>query len=193
MKKVLFIFLFLGFSFQSAYSQFEISLSDLQNKNGVLFTQLSDNHLAWWDDNSSSYAIVSINGLKQKDIYQKLLLALNDYYGGINGISKIEYDAITVHAYQKCNKALILGKRNYNTFDGFKYRLSFKFKDGKMRIEAPLVTICDYHSLNDSSKRKDLSANIEIFPRNSIDLSSDMDEICRSIISLFTNSIKEEW
>ena len=146
MKRVLLLLLMLVSGYQFVYSQIQISLVDIIENNGVMFNQHTDKHFSWWIDKNSSYVVVPIKGLTQKDIYQKLLLALNDCYMNIKQVATgIEYEAITINAYHNSNRSLYLWNNQHVVLDGFKYRLSFKMKDGKLRLDTPSIIMCDYH------------------------------------------------
>ena len=129
-------------------------------------------------NDNKDYVVISAEGYSQKELFQLLLLGLNNFYTDIDKIvSKIEYDAITVNNYYtvKDEKATVIkvitgDNVNYYYVLGWHERFSFKFKDGKLRIDAPQVIKIDLKDINGkkiSTKLPDLGETV-LFPHAEI-------------------------
>ena len=96
---------------------------------------------------SKEYIVIDAPNYTQKELFSKMLLALNNYYIDIDKVvSKIEYDALTINATYIPDAPMSITKRPYilansgaYLFLSIDYRLSFKFKDGKVRIDIPYI------------------------------------------------------
>lgn len=102
-----------------------------------------------------SFVILPMKGTTAKELYDKMILGLNNTYMDFdNVVTKIENAAITINAYDKVEKSgkSIFTKGGYSYYiEGFKYRFSFKFKDGKVRVDAPIVSSVDYFPKHNES------------------------------------------
>lgn len=117
--------------------------------------ELQGSYLEIYNDGTSfefkgtreNYLVINADGYSQKDLYNKMLLSLNNYYVDIDKVvTKIEYDALTINAKMLFDKAKRVTKNPYFfmdetclVFTSIDYRLSFKFKDGKIRIDLPYI------------------------------------------------------
>ena len=102
---------------------------------------------------STDFVVVPMEGYTKKDLFQKMMLGLNDVYNDINKVvSTVGEDAITVNAYHEIKKSPFKIGGEFYYITGFQCRFSFKFKDGRLRVEAPQVSTFDYHHfLNENS------------------------------------------
>lgn len=98
-------------------------------------------------NDTQDYVIIDAPNYTQKELFSKMLLALNNYYIDIDKVvTKIEYDALTINATFIPDAPMSIMKRPYiltNSrafiFESIDYRLSFKFKDGKIRVDIPYI------------------------------------------------------
>lgn len=95
------------------------------------------------DSVNAGYAVFTAPGYSQKELYQKIILGLNNIYTDIDKtVTKIEYDAITINAFDMPENAMF--KARYwdlpQHLNRFKYRISIKIKDGKVRVDSPTVS-----------------------------------------------------
>ena len=153
MKKV-FIICLMALLSLSCFSQVSVDLNEI--KNGTKLFEIRNGSF-WGRTGEYSYVIVPLEGISQKDLFHKMMLGLNNVYMDADKVvSKIEPDAITVNAYYTTDKSsnciFIIDKTAYK-LEGFKYRFSFKFKDGKVRIDSPVVTTVDYAPMLDNNKK----------------------------------------
>lgn len=120
-------------------------------------------------EDGKDFVIVQAEGYGQKELFQKILLGLNNIYKDIDKIvTKIEYDAITVNAYYKVDKEDYfysdekdsLSPSGYKMYKkvGWAERFVFKFKDGKIRIDMPTFSTLDAIDLDGKSKVLDYNA-----------------------------------
>ena len=140
MKKF-FIVCMLTCMYLSCYAQATIELNEVKKGKGMFKAQ-TNGFVGEYGD--YSYVILPMKGMSAKKLYDKMILGLNNTYLDFdNVVTKIENAAITINAYNKVEKSgksiFVAGKSAYY-IEGFKYRFSFKFKDGKVRIDAPIVT-----------------------------------------------------
>ena len=138
----------------SCFSQVSVNLNEI--KNGTKLFDIKDGSFLGRTGNYS-YVIVPIEGNNQKDLYHKMILGLNNVYMDVDKVvSKIEPDAITINAYHTTDKSpncIFIIDRTAYKLEGFKYRFSFKFKDGKVRIDSPIVTTVDYSPMLDKNRK----------------------------------------
>ena len=116
--------------------------------------KIDDSYLKWAKEDgfelingSTDYIVIDAPNFTQKELFNKMLLALNNYYIDIDKVvTKIEFDALTINATFIPNAPMSITDRPYiiaNSrvfiFQSIDYRLSFKFKDGKIRIDTPYI------------------------------------------------------
>ena len=162
MRKILFALSLLIFA-PNCFAQQTLKYPELQKKlftcNGGMFCALRD---------SAQYFIYSLESLTQKEIFHKMILALNDSYVDFDKVvSKIENEAITVNGYsliKEPNVFTIGDEPNSLVYEliGINYRFSFKIKDGKMRVEAPYISNVDYYfdTIHSKIRKSDSLTNL---------------------------------
>ncbi len=160
MKK-LFVICMLTCFCLSCFAQATFQLNDVKRK--TMFKAQFNGFVGEYGD--YSFVILPMKGMSAKKLYDKMILGLNNTYMDFdNVVTKIENAAITINAYYKVEKS---GKSLYMKdgiayyIEGFKYRFSFKFKDGKVRVDAPIVSSIDYFpEHNESEKKQGNLANV---------------------------------
>ena len=153
MKKLLVLFVI---SLLSHFC-FAQAIADMENvRLGISMFRIVNGKFVCDEDDPSTYRILPMEGQTKQDLFHKMMLGLNKIYMDIDKVvTKIEYDAITINAYYSFGKVGSPFQRGDTMYmiEGFNYRLSFDFKDGKVRINAPIVTTFDYHHFLDLKKR----------------------------------------
>lgn len=148
--KQLLVLLFLV-STISGYSQTTSSSKQLVEGSWFWFKEYKRQFVSLKD--SSSYVIAPIEGFTKKELFDKMMLGLNNVYMDISKVvSTVGDDAITVNAYHKIDNSPIKLAGDYYYITGFNCRFSFKFKDGKLRVDAPYVTTFDAHHFLNQEK-----------------------------------------
>lgn len=122
----------------------EIALQDtylehIANEGGFVFKGTNE-----------KYIVINADGYSQEMLYNKMLLSLNNNYVDIDKVvTKIEYDALTINANMSFDESKRVTQNPYFyigdkilVFTSIDYRLSFKFKDGKIRVDLPLIKSC---------------------------------------------------
>jgi hypothetical protein len=89
---------------------------------------------------NKDFAVVDVPNVKQKDLYKNVLNAINSIFKNPQkGLSVVEGESISITAYE--DKVLPIKLSNGLGKEIFKYDLSYKltflFKDGKIRINSP--------------------------------------------------------
>lgn len=89
---------------------------------------------------NSDFTVVDVPNVKQRDLYKNLLNAINSLYKNLQkGLSVVEGESISITAYEeevlpiKLSNGLGKTLRKYD----LSYKLTFLFKDGKIRINSP--------------------------------------------------------
>lgn len=88
-------------------------------------------------EDKQDYKVLEVTGQKQSQLYVNVLNAINTLYSNPQkGLSTVEGESISLTAYKK--KAF-KGSGGIMTYDyDVDYTLSFLFKDGKIRVNAPV-------------------------------------------------------
>lgn len=153
MKKIILVLITVLFC-QNVDSQSILTPNQVLYGRNFLFN--IKNHVFFHGDSNDSYVILKMDNYSQKELFTKMLLALNDLYTDVDKVvTKIEPEAITInkkHVFKE-EKVIIIDKKYYQS-DAFEYRLSFKFKDGKIRIDAPVVNSIDYYPFEKKALKK---------------------------------------
>lgn len=91
-------------------------------------------------DDNSDFTVVEVPNVKQKDLYKNVLNAINSLYKNPQkGLSVVEGESISMTAYEeevlpvKLSNGLGKTIRKYD----LSYKITFLFKDGKIRINSP--------------------------------------------------------
>lgn len=89
---------------------------------------------------NSEFTVVNVPNVKQKDLYKNVLNAINSIFKNPQkGLSVVEGESISITAYEeevlpiKLSNGLGKTIRKYD----LSYKLTFLFKDGKIRINSP--------------------------------------------------------
>lgn len=189
MKKVLFTVLLFFSMIISA--QTSITPSVVTDDKTSLF-KFKEGYFAYMD--GSTYLILPYDGVQKKDLFHKVLLALNDVYSDIDQVvTKIEYDAITINSKYILDEPMgwHINKKRLDIYS-FLYRLSFKFKDGKIRIDAPSVSKLECNFENNGNQLY----NFEIFKKETIialALQLRVDKVIKQIFKNIYSSDNNNW
>ena len=91
-------------------------------------------------NDNSDFTVVEVPNVKQKDLYKNVLNAINSLYKNPQkGLSVVEGESISITAYEeevlpvKLSNGLGKTIRKYD----LSYKITFLFKDGKIRINSP--------------------------------------------------------
>lgn len=91
-------------------------------------------------DENTDFTVVEVPNVKQKDLYKNVLNAINSLYKNPQkGLSVVEGESISITAYEeevlpvKLSNGLGKTIRKYD----LSYKITFLFKDGKIRINSP--------------------------------------------------------
>lgn len=89
---------------------------------------------------NNDFTVVDVPNVKQKDLYKNMLNALNSIFKNPQkGLSVVEGESISISAYEEkvlpIKLSTGIGKAIYK-YD-VSYKLTFLFKDGKIRINSP--------------------------------------------------------
>lgn len=138
MKKILFIcFLF------------STIVSTAQEK---VFFSLQPDGTFLTEKDSSKYAVVEFEGKTKEELYKRLLSNINSLYKEPQKVlNTVENISINIRGYNKTitiDKSPLNGETNYSGY----YNLIFKLKDGKVRIDAPIIEEDIYYTLVDKTK-----------------------------------------
>ncbi|MCI6490776.1 MAG: hypothetical protein MSA28_01420 [Prevotella sp.] len=148
------------------------------------------------DSVNAGYVVFTAPGYSQKELYQKIILGLNNIYTDIDKtVTKIEYDAITINAYDMPEYGMFQAR--YwdlpQRLNRFKYRISIKIKDGKVRVDSPTVSSVWTSSFigNDTSMTdfKEVAKYVD-----ALDIINRMDIILKRILQeSFGESQNSDW
>ena len=188
MKRLL-ILLFLVFTI-SGYSQTNNSSQKLVEGSWFWFKEYKRQFVSLKD--SSSYVIIPIEGFSKKELFDKMMLGLNNVYMDISKVvSTVGNDAITVNAYHQIESSPFKLGEVYYHVTGFNCRFSFKFKDGKLRVDAPFVSTFDaHHFLN---KEKTIHGNFSDFDNLSGICVGVYDALERIIDAAYNSKKDDDW
>lgn len=130
MKKILLLFMLVVSA--TSYAQFKAS------PNGIV------------SDDGKGYFVFEIEGVSAKEIYNRLEKFIVSSYRNPDAVaSKKPYEMINVHSYSE--KAFpiktIFGMKHYANVD---MNIVFRFKDGKIRVDAPSINDMPCHTLENS-------------------------------------------
>ena len=82
---------------------------------------------------NTNYAVVEYDGMSAEELYTMVKNNINSLYKSPKDVmSEVENTSITVRGY---SEDIIIDKFGYSGY----YNLNFKFKDGKIRVAAPIV------------------------------------------------------
>lgn len=124
MKKIIISLLLTIFAIGRLQAQ-ETSVNFQLQQDGTFLTEKGD-----------TYQVIEFDGLSAHEIYQKLCTNAAGIYNNPNAVlSKVEDSSIKVRAIAN---DLVMGKIKVWSHDAY-YQLHFKIKDGRVRIEAPLI------------------------------------------------------
>ncbi|MFA4867995.1 MAG: DUF4468 domain-containing protein [Pedobacter sp.] len=91
-------------------------------------------------NDNSDFTVVNVPNVKQNDLYKNVLNAINSIFKNPQkGLSVVEGESISITAYEegvlpiKLSNGLGKSVRKYD----LSYKLTFLFKDGKIRINSP--------------------------------------------------------
>lgn len=128
-----------------------------QEHHSVKF-QLTENGVFIAPD-SKEYIVMEYPGESQSDLYNKFLVAITGtYVSPKDVISKVENQMISVNGYKE--NALVISYNFFNlkAYYDILYVLKFQFKDGKVRIDVPVITKMCYMNSNKGTVEQDLSS-----------------------------------
>lgn len=87
------------------------------------------------------YIVMEFDGLSQTELYQKTELFTTDLmFDPKEAISFVEYEVIKISGFQEN----AIRRNKYHAFD-LRYTLTFKFKDGKIRIDTPTMEMTAFN------------------------------------------------
>ena len=141
-----------------------------------------------------SYIVKEFPGKTAHELYNNMLTTLNNIYKGSDQIAKVEDKSIVVDASER----LPLMKRHSYTVS---YKLSFYFKDGKIKMAAPsvgsMIGIGNYglRTMGISKEHLD-NAEKYIFKKGSLDIpqaKETMDLFFKAIYLVVFNSNNSDW
>lgn len=91
-------------------------------------------------NDNSDFTVVNVPNVKQKDLYKNVLNTINSMYSNPQkGLSVVDGESISITAYEKEVLPIKLSNglgKSIRKYD-LSYKLTFLFKDGKIRINAP--------------------------------------------------------
>lgn len=91
------------------------------------------------EDTSKNYVVLQYDGKTQSEIYNDVLTALNaKYVSAQTVLSKVENRSITINA-----RGQKVRRTSMHSFDN-DYTIVLAFKDGKMKVEAPVVRLTSF-------------------------------------------------
>lgn len=124
---------------QSYYQQFRY-------KDGVVVNYI----------NNTDFAVYSFKGQTKEQLYQRFLVAISEAVEDFNKDgTRVENEIITVNTYLKATQ---LGLATYKGVklgcSGLQAKFSFKFKDEKVRFDAPQILKVDLYELAEDRPRR---------------------------------------
>lgn len=97
-------------------------------------------------DSSKQYVVLPIEGKTQKELYAIFLNKLNGLFVSPKDVlNPVEYESISVNGLAKR-----LVHDTMNTAYDLNYTLVFQFKDGKVRVDRPLINKMIYYGMSNS-------------------------------------------
>ena len=116
-----------------------LSLSFSLNSQTVNFGIQSDGTFKNVID-GKTFVVIERDGKSQSELYSEILIAITRLYNSPKDvISKVENEVISVNGISEdcVTQNLSMGMKNIYSIQ---YILQFQFKDGKIRVEAPVVS-----------------------------------------------------
>ncbi len=90
------------------------------------------------------YLVIEFDSLKQEVLYKKTRLFVTDLmYDPNESLNYIENEVIKISGFQDN----VVRRTKFHVFD-LRYNLTFKFKDGKIRIDSPSIEMTTYTHKN---------------------------------------------
>lgn len=91
-------------------------------------------------NNGKSYVVIPFEGKTKKDLYSKTLVAIIKAHNSRKDvISKVDGEIIAINGtIRDC--VLLREMMGSRSFYSIRYILQFQFKDGKVRVDAPVIT-----------------------------------------------------
>lgn len=143
----------------------------------------------------NNYVILYAPGYTNSELYSKMLIGLNDFYTDIDKVAtKIDNHAITINATTKPGKTLLIPKKSNSSvyeIEEIHYRLSFKFKNDKVRIDLPIVkSLVGSDIIYKSRETIDLQL---LILKDYIDILPTIQSIINQIIRSSYDTQNEDW
>ncbi|MCP1997284.1 DUF4468 domain-containing protein [Flavobacterium sp. HSC-61S13] len=147
------------------------------------------------------YIILEYPGKSKEELFKDVLVFANkNFKSAKDVISKVEYDAITINA----RSSKLIRRNNLHAFNN-NYTFVMSFKDGKIRINAPIVELVTFSNgekqiLHISHVKTDLNgANLSIYNKKGIVKSkmaeTDLNDFAVGFLNLLKSEINtsEDW
>ncbi|MDM1061930.1 DUF4468 domain-containing protein [Empedobacter falsenii] len=89
------------------------------------------------DDNSKNYVVLEFPNQSQSDLFKKAMIyATKNYKSANNVVSKVDNEAITINAIS----SIPIRRNALHVFQN-QYTIILSFKDGKIKVDAPIVNM----------------------------------------------------
>lgn len=145
MRKILFLLIIL--ISPVCFAQVNNSVKFNLSENGVFLSQ-----------DGKDYITLEYPNESQSDLYNKFLVAITGtYVSPKDVISKIENQMISVHGYKE-NALVIPYIFKLKAYYDISYVLKYQFKDGKIRIDAPIITNLYFINSNKGREEQNISS-----------------------------------
>lgn len=189
MKKILFLFVGLLIATIGIHSQNTVDFKLQENSS---FVNVHD---------GKSFSVIMYEGKTQSELYSMILASITKLYNSPKDvISKVENEIISVNGI--CTDYVIVKTPGMKMHFAFKYILKFQFKDEKIRIDAPIVSlmISQYEPSRYTKPFQDWISSWKIFKDGTInpkrqdtanDLNNKINLLINNILSNQTQS--DEW
>lgn len=157
MKKSILLALFAAFCLVDANSQSIVNYEEATKNRTRLFITHGDRYVHCGKEScEDEYIIIPFEGQSQAQLFNKMMSVLNDEYVDVDKVvTKKEPEEIIVNAqliYELPIPFLYNKEIYYSSF--VNHRFTFKFKDGELRIDAPVNISVDYFSSGEEHLRK---------------------------------------
>lgn len=189
MKKILFFFAGLLITTISIPAQNTVDFKLQENSN---FINVLD---------GKSYSVITYDGKSQSELYSMILTSITKLYNSPKDvISKVENEIISVNGI--CTDYVIVKTPGMKMHFAFKYILKFQFKDGKVRIDAPIVSqmISQYEPSSYTKPFQDWVNSWKIFKNGTVNpkrqdtanyLNNKLNSLINNILS--SHALNDEW
>ncbi|MFS2666729.1 DUF4468 domain-containing protein [Candidatus Bacteroides intestinigallinarum] len=189
MKKILFLMVVMLVSSHNINAQ---NAMDFKLQADGTFVNIADN---------KNFLVIPYEGKTQSELYLEILSSITKLYKSPKDvISKVENEIISIKGF--CDDCIAVKTPGMKLRFGMEYVLRFQFKDGKIRVDAPVVSqmICKYQPATYSEPFTDWVNSWKLFkdgqpnPKRQY-LIVDLDEILNQLISdiLSCKSQDDDW